>query len=351
MKLLVEKNDLIFATNSVSRISSKTSGVTSGIRIIAEEGRMNLTANDLELGISCEITAQTITAGAIVVPSKIFVEAVRRFPGEEVDIEVQEDRQLVCIKSGFSKVELLGMSSVNFPNLPDINNYSKIFLSQRLLRSMIKQLSFAVSTDDMRPILTGMLWEYKENTFRMVAADGFRVASRKEKVESDNENEFRVVVPGRTIGELIRLLNDVEDLVEVAVGRNHVLVKAGEVTIISRLLEGNYLNVDQYLPNKFHSIIRLKPKALIEAVERASVVAKDGIGGTVRLHIKNGILSLRSQSIEYGSHFEEWPVDDEGDELEIMFSIKVIIDILKAIEHGDIVLSFTGSLGPCIGKS
>jgi len=352
MKVSVNKDDLVFATQTVTRIlTSKTGGTSASIRLTAEEDKLTLTANDLELAMACHIQAEVLMPGAIVVPGKLLGEAVRRFPGNEVDLSVQEGRQVLSLRSGFSELDLIGMASTYFPELPDIDDFSRLSISQAMLKSMLKQVSFAISTDDMRPILTGMLWECRNGDLRMVAADGFRVASRREAIEPDCTESFRVVVPGRAVNEIARLLIDGENQAEIAVGRNHVLAKIGDTTIISKLLEGNYLNVDQYLPSKFTTEVQLKPKALLDALERASVVAKDGQSGTVRLNFSSGILKVRAQSAEYGTHFEEWSVDMAGDQLEILFNIKVLSDVLKSVELGDIKLAFTGTLGPCVGRS
>lgn len=352
MRITINKDDFVFATQTVSRIlTSKTGGASASIRLTAEEGTLTLTANDLELAISCRIRAEILHPGALVVPGKLLGEAVRRFPGAEVDLEVLEGRQVLSLRSGFSELELIGMASTYFPELPDIEDLSRLSVPESTLKSMLRQVSFAMSSDDMRPILTGMLWECRQGELRMVAADGFRVASRKEALGVETDAPFRVVVPGRTVNELVRLLGDDEAHVEIAVGRNHILARVGETTVISKLLEGNYLNVDQYLPTRFTSQIEVKPKALLDALERSSVVAKDGLTGTVRLHLNDGRLIIRAQSAEFGSHFEEWPVDMSGEELEILFNIRVLSDVLKSVESGDIRLHFTGPLGPCVGRS
>lgn len=352
MKISVNKDDFNFATQTAIRIlTSKTGGTSASIRLTAENDRLTLTANDLEIAISCHIKAEVMQPGAIVVPGKLLGEAVRRFPGTDVDLSVQEGRQVLSLRSGFSELDLIGMASTYFPELPDIKDSSQLTLPQSDLRSMLKQVSFAISNDDMRPILTGMLWECRNNSLRMVAADGFRVASRREDIGVQCPDGFRVVVPGRAVNEIVRLLGDNDSNAELAVGRNHIMAKIGDTTIISKLLEGNYLNVDQYLPTKFTTQVVIRPKALLDALERASVVAKDGISGTVRLHFLDRNLKIKAQSAEYGTHFEEWPVDMSGDELEILFNIKVLSDVLRSVDSGDIKLHFTGTLGPCVGRS
>lgn len=349
MRLVLSSADLVYAANTVGRIiSGKVSGPSSGIRLTAEDNRLSITANDQELGIDCNIAAEVTDCGSIVVPGRLFGEAVRRFPAGDIELHIPEGRQVLSISSISTSIDLLGMSSVNFPELPDIEDYSRFQISGALLKAMMRQVSFALSHDDMRPILTGMLWESKAGSLRMVAADGFKVASRNEEVVAAEE-EFRVVLPGRTTNELIRLLDDQEEAAEVALGRNHIMVKFRELTLISRLLEGNYINVDQYLPSKFVTEAVFKPKVLLEALERAAVVAKDGHTGTVRINFKDGVMAVSAQSAEYGSHFEEWPVEITGERLEILFNIKVLSEVLKSVEDGDIHLKFTGSLGPCIG--
>ena len=349
MWLTINTDDLTFATSTVSRIiSSKSSGTSSGIRITAEDNKLNFMANDLEIGISCTIPAEVRESGSLVVPGRLFSEAVRRLPAQETDLRIPEGRQMLLITSGSASLDLVGLSSIHFPELPDIDDYSHMAVPQKLLKSMLRQVGFAISSDNMRPILTGMLWEHSDAQLRMIAADGFTVASRKETIGQQADQGFKVVVPGKTVSELVRLLEDSEDLAEIAVGTNHVLVRAGSTTVISRLLEGKYLNVDQYLPSTFVTEITCKPRTLLDALERASVVSKEGVGGTVRLLITKDQVTVSAQSAEYGSHLEEWPIETTGEDLDILFNIRVLSEVLKSIEHGDVSIKFTGNLGPCI---
>lgn len=352
MRATANRDDLFFAAGTVGRVlTSKTSSSPQGLRLTAEDGSLCMTSIDNEMAITCRVPAQVIEPGALVLPSKLLAEAVRRFPGLDVDLEVLEGRYTLTLRSGFSELDLLGMPATNFSELPEIDSLSTISIPEQALRSMLRQTSFALSSDDMRPILTGMLWNYSPGKLRLVAADGFKVASRIEDVAVAGAQPFRVVVPGRTIHELERLLGDSENMVEIAIGRNHILFQVKDTVIISRLLEGNYIDVDRFLPTTFVTYLTVKPKALIDAIERSAVVAKDGLIATVRLHLRDGRLVVRAQSAEYGKHFEEWPVEMRGEEMDILFNIRVLGEILKSIDEGDIELSFTGQHGPCIGRS
>lgn len=352
MRVTANRDDLIFAAGATGRVLTSKTGTTSqGLRLTAEDGSLVFTSIDNEMAITCRIPAQVIEPGALVLPGKLFAEAVRRFPGVEVDLEVTAGRHTLTLRSGFSELDLLGMPATNFPELPEIDSLSTLSVPEPTLRSMLRQTSFALSSDDMRPILTGMLWNYTPGKLRLVAADGFKVASRLEGVDTTGTQPFRVVVPGRTVHELERLLSDTEQNVEIAVGRNHILFQVQDTVIISRLLEGNYIDVDRFLPTTFVTHLTVKPKALIDALDRSAVVAKDGLIATVRLILRDGRLVVRAQSAEYGKHFEEWPIEMSGEEMDILFNIRVLGEVVRSIEEGDIELSFTGQHGPCIGRS
>jgi len=356
VRINVNKDDLVFAAQTVGRVTTaKTSTTPKGMRLLAEDGTLVLTSIDNEIAITCRVPAQVIEPGALVLPGKLFGEAVRRFPGLDVDLEVPEGRSTLTLRSGFSELDLLGMPPTHFPELPEIDSLASFSISERDMRSMLRQTSFALSTDALRPILTGMLWELHTGLLRMIAADGFMVASRTHKVDLtasvSSLEQFRVVVPGRTIHELERLLTDSENPVEIAIGRNHILVQVAETVIISRLLEGKYIDVDRFLPTTFVTHLVVKPNALLDALERSAVVAKDGLIATVRLHMHDGRLIVRAQSAEHGKHFEEWPVEMMGDEMDILFNIKVLGEVLRSITVGDVRLSFTGQHGPCVARS
>ncbi|MBS3873636.1 MAG: DNA polymerase III subunit beta [Firmicutes bacterium] len=352
MHISVKKDDFVAASVAVSRvISSKTGGSSASIRLIAENDTLILTANDLELAISSRIKAEIIVPGSIVVPGRLLGEAARRFPHDDVTLHVMEGRQVLRISSGFSDLELVGMGAAFFPELPDVDGLKVITLPQSQLKSMLRQVSFAMSQDSVRPILTGMLWEYKGNSLRLVAADGTKVASRREEISEQDDTSFSLVMPGRTVNELIRLLSDTDDEVQVAVGKSHCLIQMQETVVVTKLLEGNYINVDQYVPTNFTNVVEIKPKVLLTALDRSSVVAKDALTGIVKLSLDKQMLTIRAHSAELGSHHEEWPVEMTGEPLEIFLNIKVLSDIMRSLDYGDATISFTGQFGPAVCRS
>ncbi len=352
MKIVMRRDDFVAAATDVARAtSSKLGESSSSVRIIAENDSLILTANDLELAISAQIKAEVIVPGSIVVPGRLLSEAARRFPSEEVSMHVAEGRHVLKLCSGFSDMELVGMAASFFPEIPDIEGLTVITLPQEQLKSMLKQVSFAMSQDSIRPILTGMLWEYQANKLRLVAADGTKVASRQESLVDQDETQFSMVMPGRAVHELLRLLDETDELVEVAVGKNHCLVQIGNTTMVSKLLEGRYINVDQYVPTNFTTVVHLNPKILLTALDRCAIMTKDLLTGIVRLNFNNQILCIRAHSAELGSHYEEWPIEKNGEDLDIFFNNKVLSDIMRALDYGDVKMSFTGQFGPVVVQS
>lgn len=349
MYFTVKKDDLAAAAIIVARAtSSKIGESSSSVRLIAEDGSLTLTANDLELAITAQIKAEVLVPGSIMVPGRLLSEASRRFPSDEVTMQGIEGRQTLRICSGVSDMELVGMAASHFPEIPEIDDVKVIALPESLLKNMIKQVSFALSQDSIRPILTGMWWEYQGSRLRLVAADGTKVASRTEKLLYQEETSFSMVMPGRAVHELLRLLDDGDEPVRIAVGKNHCLIQVAGTTLVTKLLEGKYINVDNYVPTEFSTEVQLNPKMLLTALDRCSIMTKDVLTGIVKISFKDQKMCIRAHSAELGSHYEEWPIEKERDDLEIYFNNKVLSDIMRAIDHGDARMKFTGQYGPAI---
>ncbi|MEW8956780.1 DNA polymerase III subunit beta, partial [Clostridium sp.] len=284
--------------------------------------------------------------GRIVVDSKIFGEIVRKLPNSEIILESQENNilNIHCQKSDF---ELVHMNADEFPKLPKINENEFFSVPQGTLKNMIKGTSFAVAQDETRPILTGVLFEVKEKTLNLVALDGIRLALRSEIL--DTENTISAVIPGKTLNEVAKILEESEDIVNITFTTNHILFNLGVTKIISRLLEGEFINYSSIIPQEHKLNVTVKRQELQSCIERASLMAKDGNSNLIKLDIQPDNLIITSNS-QLGKVREEVSIELQGESLQIAFNSKYLIDILKITEEEEVVLEFTSAVSPCIIK-
>lgn len=346
MKVICSKNHLIDAINIVQKaVSSKTTlQILEGILLEAGES-FKLTGNDLELGIECIVQADVRSPGSVVINSKMFGDIVRRFPDSEVMIEVEENNTVI-LECENSRFEIKGMSASGFPALPTIAKENAFRISQKLIREMIRQTLFAVSTDENRPILTGSLMECKSSLLTLVSIDGFRLALRRNAV-NDEASDWSVVIPGKTLNEIIKILQPVEEELTMYSTGNQVLFDLGYCKIVSRLLEGEYLNYRSIIPEEFETNLRIKTKELLSAIERASlIITLEERRFPVKFNIGDDIVVI-SCSTDAGNFREEMRVETKGNKLEIVFNPRYFIEALRAIEEEEVDIRFTTGVGPC----
>lgn len=346
MRIITNRNLLLESINIVQKaVPSKTTlPILEGILFIAKNGKLTLISTDLELGIETSINVDVLEQGSLVVSSRIIGEIVRKLP--DADVEIEKKENLIYIKSENSEFKVLGLSQEEFPQLPSIEKDRGISISNSMLKEMIRQTIFAVSTDEIRPILTGVLMEVRGKEVTMVALDGFRMAVKNIEILSD-EN-IKAVIPGKTLTELGKILNDSEDTVNIFISKNQILFQTGETTIISRLLEGEFINYSQLIPEEYKIRIKLQTEKLLDACERAALFARDS-NNTIRFEINDDIMNIRSNS-ESGDVHEELKVIKEGEDIEIAFNPRYFIEALKAINNDEITIEFTTNVSPSIIK-
>lgn len=346
MRIITNRNLLLESINIVQKaVPSKTTlPILEGILFIAKNGKLTLVSTDLELGIETSISVDVIEQGSLVVSSRIIGEIVRKLP--DADVEIEKKENIIYIKSENSEFKVLGLYQEEFPQLPSVEKDKGISISSSTLKEMIRQTIFAVSTDEIRPILTGTLMEVNGKNVTMVALDGFRMAVKNTEILSD-EN-IKAVIPGKTLAELGKILNDSEETVNIFTSKNQILFQTGETTIISRLLEGEFINYSQLIPEEYKIKIKIQTDKLLDACERAALFARDS-NNTIRFEINDDIMNIRSNS-ETGDVHEELMVAKEGEDIEIAFNPRYFIEALKAINNAEITIEFTTNVSPSIIK-
>lgn len=346
MKIKVSQNSLAKCINIVQKgISSKTTlPILSGILLEAKDNKLNLVGTDLELGIESSVDCDVLEEGSIVITSRIFGEIIKKLPSLPIELTVDEDNSIhiVCGNSSFN---IIGQPSAEYPQLPEIDNDISFEIPKDLLKNMIRQTVFATAQDETRPILTGALLEVKEGSASLVALDGYRLALKN--VNVDCMNSIKAVIPGKTLNEVNKILEDDDSNVKIMVASSQILFDLGNTIIISRLLEGSFLNYKDIVRNEYKSKARVKTRDIQESIERASLLAREGRNNLIKFDIIDDKMIITSNS-EIGDVHEEIPIKLEGEDIKIAFNSKYILDGLKVIDSEEIVLNFVSNVNPCI---
>lgn len=359
MKFTIQRNSLMAAVQNVMKAISPRAviPILSGMKIEANEEGITLTGSDSDISIESFIPAEdngkvnveNIQPGSIVLQARYFPEIVRKLPDDTVDFEVDENLQIKIV-SGTAEFNLVGQSAEEYPNLPKLEAETSFKMPIPLINDMIKQTVFAVSTMETRPILTGVHMKLENNVLTFTATDSHRLAMRKTKIE-DTEVEFHnVVVPGKSLSELSKILDDAEEYLEVNVTDNQILFRTKYLSFLSRLLDGNYPETERLIPQDSKTKIQVNTKNLLHTIDRASLLAQEDRNNVVRLSTTgNAVVEISSNSPEIGNVHEEIVVESvEGEELTISFSSRYMIEALRAIEYEEITIDFTGAMRPFI---
>ncbi len=351
MKIVCEKEKILKAINSVTKaVASKTTmPILEGILIQTNDKEVKLTTYDLEIGIEYIIDADIKEQGATVVNAIMFSEIIRKLPDTEINISLNEQNLLVIECEG-SLYKLATMNPDEFPELPQINVENSIEIEQNTLKDMIRKTIFAVSNEENRPIFTGCLFEIKNNKLNVVAVDGFRLAW-KSKFLQNNSNDFTAVIPGRTLNEVNKIILDSFDTIKIGVAKNQALFEMENCKLVTRLLDGEFLNYSSVIPENWETRIRVNRNNLQNCFERISLISASSIEKEKKYPVKVSIdigkvtISCTNQT---GDAKEEMYVSTEGQNLEAGFNPKYFLDALRAIDDEEIFVDFGTSISPCI---
>ena len=350
MKFRCHQNELSVAIGIVTKaISLKTTlPILTGIFFEAQEGRIRLVGNDLSLSIETFISADVQEKGNVVIPSRLLSELIRKLPNEDILFEISE-HNVVTIKCMESNYKIVGLPGNEYPELPLIEDTNSFMIDKDIFSNMIRQTSFAISQDESRPILTGALLEIEDGSFNMVAIDGFRMAIKRIKIKTDLVK--KAVVPGRTLVEISKLLSQVEAQTDLRISfdEKQVLFTLGDLKVYSRLLAGEFINYAQILPSEFKSEAHIDNDEFLTAIDRSFLMARENKNIAIKLEVKDDFICITSNS-EMGSSVEKVKIKLEGQDLEIGFNPKYLMDALKIMDSESIDMSFINNVSPCIIK-
>ena len=340
MLFTTERNQLLEAVQNLSRIVTKTSlPVLEGILISAEKGKITLVSYNLEMSMKKEIYANCEEEGDIVISARLLTEILRKSDGIQVTVEA--DSRLMChIKSGNAVFDIMGMSAEDFPETPSVPETDKISMSGGLLKEMVRGTLFAVATNEgSRPILTGLNIKIEDGVARFIGIDGRRMGIKKENINSSVNCNF--VISGKGIGEVVKIITDDEEEISLFVTKKLVSFYIDGYTLVSRLLEGEFVNYEKAIPKEFTQSLKIKTRDIIDIIERISLVVNDRLTTPVRCSMGNPVSTFKCISA-VGCATDTYETDLFGTEFEIGINSQYLLDALRATEADEVKMSFKG---------
>jgi len=347
MKFSCEKAQLLSAISVTSKVASAKSAVPALEGLLLEASNLlRISGYDLKTGIKTELPAEIEEAGSIVLNARLLGEIIRKLPDDIVTFSVGADN-MATITCGMSKFNILGTPSADYPELPSVDEQSAIYIPQKTLKRMIAETIFAVSDNESRPVHTGSLFELDAGVLTIVSVDGYRLALRREKLEKTEMDNCTFIVPGSALGEVEKIASDSDDLVKLSLGSKHILFVIGDTIVISRRLEGDFLNYKQAIPqtNKIH--LTVDKRTLMSAVDRVSLIISEKLKSPVRCVFADGSVQLFTATA-LGKASDECKISGDGDNLEIGFNNKYLLEALKAAPADAVRISLGTSVSPCI---
>lgn len=330
-------------TNVSLAVSPKsTLPALEGILVTARGKTLTLVGYNLELEITSTLPAKVEEEGEVVIPAKLFSEIIRKTASDEILLSCDQ-RFLVEIKGGVSEFTILGMSPLEFPELPTVGEGEAVSLPQDKLRSMVDQTLFAVAQNDAKPVHTGCLFLLENGQATVVAVDGFRLALRREPAEV--EQTIRFVVPGKSLNELLKLLGDNDTQVELQVSKKHILFTIGDTSIVSRLLEGEFLDYNAAIPKDASTVVKVSTRGLISSIERTSLLISDRLKSPLRVVFDENLVRM-SCSTTIGKAYDECESQSTGPRVEMGFNNRYLMDALKNSEADMVKMEISGPLSP-----
>lgn len=346
MKIFCSKDALLSGVNAVQRAVSYKNPlpVLQGISIQAENQSLQFAATDLEMGIRCDVPAQIVEEGTIVVPARLFAEVVRKLP--DTTISLEERGRSIKISYYQSELVLNGFDPEEFPLLPDLIEPLSFSLPTLIFKNMIRQTIFSCATEESRPVFNGILLQIENSTIRLVATDTHRLAYMISEVTNAEEIHFSGIVPSKTLAEIYRLLKDEDEVVNISYSNNQVVFQFGSIYLVSRLIEGQFPNYKQVIPQTCETKVHLSVKEFLDAVERASLLSRDKTGANIiRINVEGNELRI-DQTSELGKISEQIGIEREGKDVRIAFNAKFLIDALKVIDGEQVLFELSGPFNP-----
>lgn len=349
MKLVCSRTNLLNGVQTVSKaVPGKTTMSILQCILVDASNDIKLTANDMELGIETIVEGEIIEPGIVALDAKIFLEIVRKFPEGDIKIETDDTYQTV-ITSGNANIKIVGKSGDDFSYLPNIEKLDSIVLSQFSLRELIRQTIFSIADNDTNKLMTGELFEVNGDKLRVASLDGHRISIRKVYLKNSYPKK-KVVVPGKALNEISKILSgDTDKDVVIFFTNKHIVFEFDNTIVVSRLIEGDYFNIDQMLSSDYDTKVTINKRKLLDSIDRATLLVKEGDKKPIIIDITDDNMELKINST-IGSMREVIDISKNGKDLMIGFNPKFLIDALRVIDGEEIDIYLVNPKAPCFIK-
>lgn len=346
MKFVCNRQNLNEAVGNVQRAVSSKSTIPAleGILLKASDNQLTLCGYDLDIGITTAINAEVYSEGSIVVTAKLFADIIKRMPEGKITISTDE-KMVVYISSGKADYKIIGISDQEYPELPAVTTTETINIDGKTLKSMIRQTMYAVSDKDENPTQKGSLFEIANQTFRIVSVDGYRLAIRTESIAYDGEKSF--IIPKKSLQEITNLIADDTKIVSVKAGGRHLTFQIDQYTIITRMIEGEFMNYKATIPSTHITEATVNTRKFTETIERMSLLLTDRVKTPIKCCFENDSIKT-SCNTSRGQAYDEFDASIEGEYVEIGFDNKYILDALKYAETDEVKIRMNGALKPIV---
>jgi DNA polymerase III subunit beta len=347
VKISLERDALLAQLQTAGRVASTRSAIQalSGVQLSAAASGCELRATDMDVGLRVPLEAEVVREGVVVLPARLLLDVVRSLPAPQLSLELRPTQQDVELVSGNATFDIRTLRTEDFPPFPEPEPESAVSLPVEAFVSTALKVAGSASRDETRPVLTGILVSASERELRMVATDSYRLSVKETTLEAQLTSAFEVNVPARALQELARVATHVQDQqLRVSVRQNQVLFELGGMTLSSRLIDGQFPNYRQLLPESFEHELRIAGPELTDVVRRISLLAQKN--APLRLAFTPGELTISAQTPDVGEARESMPVAFQGEPLEIGFNPEFLRAGLEAIEEGDVLLKLISPLRP-----
>ena len=347
MKIVCSKNELLKSINIILKaVPSKTTmTILECILVDASSDVIKFTSNDMEMGIETVVSGVIEDKGSVALDARLFSDIVRKLPDGEVFIETNEKLMttIVCEKANF---RISGRDADEFAALPFIEKNKGITMSQFSLKELVRQTIFSISANDTNKIMTGELFEIKDEKLRVASLDGHRISIRNILLK-EHYPDTRIIVPGKTLTEISKILSsDTDSEVMIYFSKNHILFEFDETKVVSRLIEGNYFRVDQMISGDYETKIRINRKEMLDCIDRSMLMIREDDRKPIILNILDDVMELKISS-QIGSMNETINIEKEGKDILIGFNPKFLMDALRVIDDETVQIYYMNSKAPC----
>ncbi len=309
------------------------------------DSQIEMVGYDLELGITTSLGVRVERSGSVALNAKTLCDILRHFPSDTVIIDCDE-KNVCTVKNGETEYTLISLNPDEYPEMPELKESKPFNISQTLLREMVKQTIYAVSTDDTKAAHRGIKFEITAGEIKLIALDGFRLAIRTEFAEY-NGDEMTFVVPAKTMNEAVKLIGEDDSFIKISIGRRHIIFDIGNYVLISRLLEGEFLDYHTAIPSASTTMIRVNTKSLIDVIERTSIVITERTRSPIRFVVDETKIKV-SATTALGSAFDSVEASVSGKRMEIGFNNKFFLDALRSCDTDEVLIRLNGPISPAV---